>query len=165
MVEWEEVRREAGIPVIRIHGSNDMKDWVYNFLTGRTIGSNIRVNKWDRYEALIVLRQLRTKYGRERLYHIFGHSRGGAIAQIVAYELGFRCVIMRVYGSKRAGNRRFVEAVFRPGDACYRHRGDWVPWLPPWYARLPNIVFGQWLPLGKAHDYNSYKGQRAIWGD
>jgi len=164
MVEWEEVRREADIPVIRIHGSNDMKDWVYNFLTGRTIGGNVRVNRWDRYEALIVLRQLRAKYGREQRYIIIGHSRGGAIAQIVTWELGRRCVVMRIYGSKRTGNKAFVRQVT---ECCiaYRHRGDWVPWLPPWYARLPNIVFGPWLPLGKAHDYNSYKGPRAIWGD
>jgi hypothetical protein len=154
VVEW----RVKGTHVLQIIGSNDARDWLFNFMTGRTIGDNERVNRWDRYEALIVLRAIR---GRD-IRMVEGHSRGGAIAQIVARELHRRDGKRRflsIYGSKRVGNRRFVDAVQRTCHVlALRHRGDWIPLLPPWYARLDHaLTHKPWRPVWIAHlDYAAY---------
>jgi hypothetical protein len=155
VVEW---RLKDSDRVLQIIGSNDARDWLFNFMTGRTIGDNERVNRWDRYEALVVLRAIR---GLD-INMIEGHSRGGAIAQIIARELYRRDGKRRflaIYGSKRAGNRRFVDAVYR---ACHvlalRHRGDWIPFLPPWYAGIKHgLTHKPWRPVWIAHgDYAAY---------
>jgi pimeloyl-ACP methyl ester carboxylesterase len=139
-----------------IYGSNDLGDWLRNFGTGRTIGNRERVNRWDRYEALVVLRGI-----RDLGIHVqvIGHSRGGAIAQIVARELmrQHRLSMCTVYGSKRTGNRTFVDALTY-GEGWFSHirnRGDWIPLLPPWYARLPEWVTAKpWRPVWLSHlDY------------
>jgi hypothetical protein len=155
VVEW---RLKDGDRVLQIIGSNDARDWMFNFMTGRTIGDNERVNRWDRYEALIVLRAIR---GLNVLI-VQGHSRGGAIAQIVARELHRRDGKHRwlsLYGSKRAGNRRFVKALHRTTVLfALRHRGDWIPLLPPWYAGVKHALTEKpWRPVWIAHvDYGPY---------
>jgi predicted lipase len=146
-----------------VDGSNDLVDWIYNFRTMRSIGDNERVNRMDRHEAIRVLRVLLRTYPNTQKWYINGHSRGGAIAQIVARELarkGHR-VLLRCVGSKRTGNRRFVQAlsgVVR--TLSVRNRGDLVPFLPPWYARLqPEIVtYKPWSGPYKAHvDYDGWR--------
>lgn len=151
MVEWTVVDKGYYYRV-RIHGSNDLRDWLFNFMTGRTIGSNVRVNRWDRYEALVVLRALR-EY-RDKPIHVWGHSRGGAIAQIVAYELkaADRLMCLQVFGSKRTGNRAFVQRLIAFNVDSIRLRGDWIPFLPPWYWPLPTLVHGPWRPVWIAHN-------------
>lgn len=151
MVEW--TLSDDGI--LFVVGSNDLRDWVYNFRTMRTIGSSERVNRLDRYEALQVLRGIRGVTVRE----VRGHSRGGAIAQIVARELQKKGIPapMVLYGSKRTGNLHFVRHLWDTDlhSVHYRNRGDWVPLLPPWYARLPEVITAKpWQPLIRAHlDY------------
>ena len=144
--------------VLEILGSNDARDWLFNFLPGRTIGDSERVNRWDRYEALIVLR---ATHGVP-ITVVEGHSRGGAIAQIVARELYRRDGKTRwlaIYGSKRTGNRRFVDAVYQTTHVlAFRNRGDWIPFLPPWYAGIkPALTDKPWRPVWIAHtDYERY---------
>lgn len=156
MVEW---RIKGDGTVVEIFGSNDLRDWLFNFMTGRTIGSNVRVNRWDRYEALIVLRAIRGLPIRS----VVGFSRGGAIAQIVAYELGRNRASMpflTLFGSKRTGNRQFVKWLYRVTHPfAIRHRGDWVPMLPPWYADVRHTLSHKpWRPIWKAHtDYSAYE--------
>lgn len=158
MVEWSVFTTEV-CHIVRIQGSNDLSDWIFNFLPGRTIGDNVRVNRWDRYEALRVLRGLRD-YSDKPIY-VWGHSRGGAIAQIVAYELARqrRMVSISVFGSKRTGNRRFVRELFMErsyASKAFRHRGDWIALLPPWYWPIPALVFGRWAPVWIAHNEYSF---------
>jgi hypothetical protein len=155
VVKW--LLKQGG-QVLQIIGSNDAQDWLFNFMTGRTIGDNERVNRWDRYEALVVLRAIRGL----KPSIVEGHSRGGAIAQIIARELFKRDGLKRwlsLYASKRAGNRRFVDAVHRASHVlALRHRGDWIPLLPPWYAGIKHgLTYKPWRPIWIAHvDYHAY---------
>lgn len=144
---------------VYIYGSNDWVDWFYNLRTMRSIGDNERVNRMDRYEAIRVLRWLLHTYQTADRWIINGHSRGGAIAQIVARELMRKghYTMLTCYGSKRTGNRRFVRALSDGGRPVFvRNRGDLVPYLPPWYARLqPELINVQtWRRPVPAHlDY------------
>lgn len=149
-----------------IFGSNDLRDWVYNFRTMRTIGNNERVNRMDRKEALEVLRGIRGKLQGDMVCYVAGHSRGGAIAQIVARELARKGYEVRLetFGSKRTGNRRFVnELIWLTGWRAWRNRYDIVPFLPPWYARLPNRSTA-WGCRGLIKTHTIYHGWNHIVG-
>jgi len=154
MVEW---RISDDGTELFILGSNDRYDWAFNFRT-RRIGmegdKQIRVNRMDRYEATVILRSL-TPEQRGKLRRIRGHSRGGAIAQIVAYELANVDITLLTYGTKRTGNKVFVRRQQKTCRAVhFRNRGDIVPWLPPWYASMRCTVGGPWQWPWKAHlDY------------
>lgn len=165
MVEWKVGRDESGTLFVWVHGSNDLKDWVYNLLTGkRWIDRHSRVSRWDRYEAIKVLRAIRADVWDVRTMQIKigGHSRGGAIAQIIAYELAQdEYVSLEVFGTKRAGNWPFVgwleENLEKYKCVAWRNRGDWVTYLPPWYAYLKQtIMVGEYrAKIGQAHRYDT----------
>lgn len=171
MVEWRTKSTDVNEVTLWIEGSNDLRDWIFNFATGRTIWpGGVRVNKWDRYEALIVLRWLRRTYNSDVRFRVGGVSRGGAIAQIVAFELDMegRLDELQTFGTKRTGNKKFVDHLdpnLQPGGDLWvvhwRNRMDVVPFLPPWYARLP-LCPG----LGTGHQYSRdihLEGFRTDW--
>jgi hypothetical protein len=153
------VRENEECTTIRIHGSDDFQDWLWNFRTMRTIGSNLRVNRMDRKEALQALRLLRPTIAAAKRIKLIGHSRGAAIALIMQYELrrtlpSYKVHMAHLYGGKRVGNQRFMDAV----DGTYYHlrnRGDWIPFLPPWYAPYATLTTTRpWQGLLIAHgDY------------
>ena len=148
MVEWKTKRDDSGTLYVWVHGSNDLRDWIYNLLTGRRWIDNVsRVSRWDRHEAIQVLRAIRKDVHNSRTARIKvgGHSRGGAIAQIVAYELQDTVPLsLEVFGSKRVGNWPFVgwleEILDRGKCVAWRNRGDWVTYLPPWYKQLDQTI-------------------------
>ena len=79
---------------------------------------------------------------------IRGLSVGGCIAQIAAMIIGGRCT---TYGTKRA------PAGYEVAGTHYRHRGDIVPFLPPWRPRIACTTIGVWRPLWVAHNPKSYR--------
>lgn len=79
----------------------------------------------------------------------WGHSIGGCIAQIAASLTPDASV--RTYGTKRA-----PRGYTHQGEH-YRHRGDFVPWLPPWRPRVACEYVGDYLPIWVAHHPRTYR--------
>jgi len=91
-------------------------------------------------------------------YRLYGHSRGGAVAMIVADYLArasngtqhhkVECV---TFGAPKPGR---LHGGFTLKE--YRHRGDLVPFLPLMYRKhSKRVAFGDWEPFWKAHmSYN-----------
>ncbi len=121
---------------IWIGGSNHWLHWLHHILPGakrREIDCGVEIADLAR---------------REEVDDIHGLSIGGCIAQIAATINGARCT---TYGTKRAPR----------GYACtgvhYRHRGDPVPWLPPWRPGVKLRVIGRWAPIWIAHAYKELR--------
>lgn len=89
---------------------------------------------------------------------IGGHSWGGAITALVTWILRRRGGLCYgfLFGTKRAGNDRFVESV-KLWITSYRTRGDIVPFLPPWLAGFPTTVVGRIDWPWRAHQPSSYR--------
>lgn len=120
-----------------IGGSNHWTHWLHHVLPGarrREIDCGVEIADLAR---------------REQISDIRGLSVGGCIAQIAAtlVEGG----ICETYGTKRAPKDYYPEAIH------YRHRGDFVPFLPPWRPRVFTTVIGDWKPFWIAHHPNSYR--------
>jgi len=147
--------------IATIYGSNDYEDWIRNlfYLRRRRVLGEARTNRVDRKEALKFIRQERTVLEQSHEIIITGYSRGGAIAQNIAFELAPHKIVWLVtYGEKRTGNHAFVNILkalsFRL--YAYRRRGDIIPLLPPWYAGLRQILCGRWTWPWRAHNYEAY---------
>jgi len=138
---------------ILVIGSNDYGDWKRNLqFRSRDLGDGVHVNRVDRKEALKLIRQVRHLLTDTMI--VRGHSRGGAIAQQAAWELRRLnySVKLMLYGSKRTGNQAFVDKLLATGSTVsIRHKGDWVPYLPPWRSHLPWVVVGEWTWPWRAH--------------
>lgn len=151
--------------VFYIHGTNHKMDWARNlqiFLT--KIKGKIRVNRQDLREAQWVVEYITNHIDLSAIKKltIGGHSRGGAIAQIVVLKLIDKYPHIDTNGvllaSKRTGNRHFVHLI-QNFVTAYRHRGDIVPHIPfwPFYRNPKTILFGKWTPLfWRAHQVKSY---------
>lgn len=76
--------------------------------------------------------------------HFTGHSLGGALAILAAWDVR-RAQSVHTYGSPRVGNERFVETFSQNGIAHYRvvHRHDLVPHLPASTPFLQYVHGGQ----------------------
>lgn len=90
--------------------------------------------------------------GFEGGFRVGGHSWGGALAEtasVMLQDKGFR-VSCESFGGKRA---------VWPFQACvrWRHRGDFVPWLPPWRKGFRQKVFGRFEVFWKAHREDRYR--------
>lgn len=94
--------------------------------------------------------------------YIGGHSWGGAIAAILVWLLRRARInaFGYLYAPKRAGNTRFVEQIADHIDV-YVHRGDLIPFLPPWLAGYPRKIFGRWVWPWEAHQPRSYYAEMA----
>lgn len=117
------------------------------------LACRVRVNRIDRKEALEVVRTLVSIVG-DRAVWVRGHSRGAAIAANVVWELnkrGIECVGFG-YGSKKTGNREFVESL-EDRFLAFRNRGDWVPFVPlVGYAMYETKLTGsRWADPYHAH--------------
>lgn len=82
-----------------------------------------------------------------------GHSRGGALAIILAAHLRMDLdlnVTTYTYGSPRVGNEAFARFVFGQGDRNYRitHYNDIVPLVPPSRLSYQHIEPEYWLREG-----------------
>lgn len=142
-----------------IHGTNHREDWKSNFRTlGRArVRDGIKINKKDLREAQWVVELIRSKLDMNQLeiLKLGGHSRGGAIASIVAWKIKeqFPHVSLQaiLLAPKRTGNKEFVESI-EPYTKAYRHRGDFVPFLPLWprYRMVSLKTFGKFCLLSHA---------------
>lgn len=174
--------------VFGVLGSNDFPDWISNVrLRRRKIGTHreaiarvgspieyrdvpIMVNRIDRAEALEIVRELLSFLEGRVVNTIIGYgsSRGGAIAAQALWELRRRGYIAlgAGYGSKRTGNRAFVESL--PAQWLHNvNRGDPVPLLPFWpgYARYKYPVkIGKWKLPWAAHRYRAGELAQALYG-
>ncbi|MFW6074558.1 MAG: lipase family protein [Chloroflexota bacterium] len=158
---------------INVLGSNDVQDWVRNLQTWRALAHEARANRVDRAEALQVIREQRANLDAFSHIIIEGHSRGGAVAQQIAFEIANRAlahgrkrprIYLFLYGSKRTGDRAFVTFLTTfAGVFAYRNRGDFIPLLPPWYASVSTTVEGRWRPVWVAHqDYGYARYLRTV---
>lgn len=130
--------------VLYIEGSNHAWDWMHHILPGA------------RRRELEAAAEIVDRLPEEPAI-IAGHSLGGAIAALVGRAYPEARVF--VYGGKRAprGARRDVTA--------YRHRGDIVPFLPPWRARWrQSTTIGQWDTPWRAHEPRRYYRQMRVDG-
>lgn len=135
-------RVEDGDVYCFIGGSDHWVDWLHHFLPGSE-EREIICAAW--IETVI--------RGKGKAYFIGGHSVGGAIASVIGDMLRYEgCeVYTRSFGGKRPIKGTEDVAI------NYRHRGDIVPFLPPWrpaYKMQP--VIERWLPFWKAHGPSTY---------
>jgi hypothetical protein len=109
-------------------GSIGRGDWIRNMRTRRVDYGGHRVNEADFSEAVAVLLEIEGKIGTREIV-IGGFSRGGAVAAILhlllAEEYGTGAQL-KLWAPKRSG----LPVIGRA------HRGDMVPYLPPWYPRI-----------------------------
>jgi pimeloyl-ACP methyl ester carboxylesterase len=148
-------RIQDGALFIYLEGSVTYSDWVRNFMVGRRRTAQGYVNRVDHREALATIREMRQPLQVVKSVQVAGHSRGAAEAYAMAQELraAGHCVRCVLFAPKRTGCREYQDSEY----LAYRRRGDWVPFLPPWYAGWRCIVFGSWLPLWKAHEPREYQ--------
>lgn len=147
-----------GVLLITLPGTDSWTDMIANLRIGRRKVYGCRVNKLDRAEALFVIRKLRREISEAREIQIYGHSRGGAIALQIWWELfGNHVLDVTVTAAKTTGNRRFCKEASKRVKA-YRHRGDIIPFLPPWQRNIKHMVFGRWQPFWLAHRVRNYRG-------
>jgi hypothetical protein len=149
---------EDGHLFVYLNGSERLSDWVRNFQTRRKLRGGAWVNRVDHREALATIRELRVMIESADKVTVAGHSRGAAEAACMAWELGCRAILL---APKRTGCRDFVGEL---DYIAYRHRGDIVPYMPPWYAGFKCIVFGRFRWLWEAHEPREYDEIAKKWG-
>lgn len=151
--------------VIYIHGSNHIQDWKNNFRIRRfKLDDRVKVIRHDFQEAQW-LHDYFEPIITKNIKHITigGHSRGGAVGQVLYYLLKQTHDDLHIRGiffaSKRAGNIHFVRSI---KDDClhYKNKGDIVPALPPFpplYSNLPVSRVGSFtFKFWDAHEPRSY---------
>lgn len=151
---------------IDIPGTDSWTDMLNNVRIGRRKVHGCRVNRLDRAEALAIIRALREKIAQAKEIRIYGHSRGGAIALQVFWELlnwrgPNQAPWIVVTAAKPTGDRKFKSQLRwwlrMEVLKAYRHCGDIIPFLPPWQPNIKHSVFGNWQPFWKAHAVRNYR--------
>jgi len=104
-----------GRTVIAISGADDLDDWMDNInALFIELKKGVSVHKGFYESAMKFLDQILSFLtGDEKELYITGHSKGGAIAKLLAYLLARKGVKINcvVYGAPRVGNRRLKEAI------------------------------------------------------
>lgn len=164
MATWHRLGRDAEHPAgiarylvrgntlyIFCDGTRNGQEWRWNVMTRRLKFSRTKVNKVDFEQAGEVWYELLRELDPYSFDAVVcaGYSRGGAIAQILAWFMSTMAHARAfAFAGKRAGNRRFNEQMPQINDAQF---GDIVPLLPPWYAR-PNMTWWRpWMMPWSAH--------------
>ena len=178
---WHRLGRDADHPAgiarylergddlyIFVDGTRNNREWRLNFQTlrFRPWGDKARVSVKDFEQARAVRHALDdagvTFVGRRVV--IGGYSRGYAIALILAYDMLDTPYVPTVWGwaGKRAGNRAFMRAL-ETWEVCtsnLSHRGDIVPYLPPWYAPTPTVWHSPRMLPHAAHIHAGHQAAR-----
>lgn len=133
-------------------GTRNLQEWRWNFQTIRKWikeHHRVRVNVKEYAQARLILDEL-VMINLDQPIWVLGYSRGGAIAQCLALMLSGpeSQITVATFASKRTGNRAFLRKVRVINDA---QRGDIVPFLPPWYARIPTYWWKPLMRPDKAH--------------
>ncbi len=131
-------RVQGGVCYCFIRGSDHWADWLHHILPG-AYGREVLA-------GILVAKKLMDIHCDQ--YVIGGHSLGGVIAIICADTLG-KHVKLFTFGTKR-------DKIKVNTGTHYRHRGDIVPFLPPWMPKIECEVFGEWMPFWKAHEPKQY---------
>lgn len=144
-----------GVLYVYLDGSVNYSDWSRNFAVGRRRTPQGYVNRVDHREAISTIRELRGPLEITRRIVVGGHSRGGSEAYAMAQELrsAGRPVTCFLFASKRTGCKEYQSGEYMG----YRHSGDWVPFLPPWYAKWHLHTFGTWAPVWVSHEPREYR--------
>lgn len=154
------VLRTGDTLIVWLGGTTGHSEWARNLRTRtvREYDRRVKAELWA--EAITVGDEIESMLGGVQTVVVAGFSRGGGLAQVVALEaiskvLGVR-VLVRLYAPKRAlSDVRGVPVIH-----CSAHRGDIVPYLPPWYARLGVTWMGRFDWLWKAHDKSGHDAAR-----
>lgn len=139
-------RIAENILYLYVYGSDHKDDWVHHVLPGGV------KREADAAEEIADLIQTSDCIH----YVITGHSLGGLVAVMVAQILREKAfpVTCYAYGPKRVPKKYHAPCV------VYRHRGDIVPFLPPWRPNYENVKkIGKWLPPWMAHGPSTYWNQ------
>lgn len=122
--------------VVHIIGTNHGMDWKRNFQLRMVRYDGMRINRHDLYEGQWVVEYIKNHYDLSTIRKITvgGHSRGGATAQVVTAKLlkqhpyiEVECILL---AAKRAGNKALIRRI-QDCVKAFKHRGDFVPLLPP----------------------------------
>jgi hypothetical protein len=127
-----------------IDGSDHWIDWAHHFLPGA---------QRREIAAAYKLASILIKEPGAAEFVVGGHSLGGAIATAVTCILDAALLPVTGYafGGKRPPKR------YNADVTCYRHRGDLVPFLPPWRPRYAKVIeIGPRKPFWAAHEPREY---------
>ena len=143
-------------------GTHGWSQWAHNVDTRTMRYAGRRVNTRDYAEASYIIVELASSGTIHRAKEIVtcGFSRGGAAAQILALMIdsGFRVrTQLHLFASKRTMTRvSDIET-----EANRAHRGDPVPYLPPWPYRLPPVDWQRKITWPwKAHNRAAHDAAR-----
>lgn len=149
-------RRDGETVYCYIYGSDHVLDWLHHFLPRAKLREIIAGDVIALKLAEIV---------KDKDVRIGGHSLGGAIAGVVAdtlvngQEFDPKHVSLFTFGAKRCPWKCI------PFGTHYRHRGDAVPFLPPWRPAYKLMqVFGKWSFPWKAHGPATYYDAMSMHG-
>lgn len=152
--------RADGLVTFAVEGTYDLAGWIGDFLA---LGTKDQPTKnhptlgfvhLDFYEAALRLLAPIEAEARQRPVAICGHSRGAALAAMLAGLLiddGLPPVKIGLFAPPRAGGALFVKIVTSIPCSAYRFGNDPVPEVPftlpdfP-YAQVPLIQVGQVFP-------------------
>lgn len=166
---------QDGIFYIWCAGSHG-KEWCWNmdtetgpFVDKETV---ISVNRRDYYQAMKVLDAVFPVLVKSGAKHVqtAGISRGGAVAVMLTLilingiDVGYEVLPPVLWAPKRLGR---IGRVFQ----AMKHKGDIVPYLPPWYTKYGLVVMGKlelpWVAhkqaLKDAAHWRSTVGRRVVW--
>lgn len=136
-----------GRKLISFRGTDGIEDWLENLLF---FGINVSYGVVQSLSE--VFRFIPPHRGG---YITTGHSKGGAMAILatqVLSSMGFYVEACYTFGSPRVYLFRSIP--FKTKIVNYRHKNDWVTYLPPWrYNPGENILLP---PTRRPHRIESY---------
>lgn len=140
-----------GVSVIAFRGTDDVPDWIANLKTLAVSTPNGRVhggfNKAYQSVSSQILELLKGKRLEDKVW-ITGHSLGGALAVLCAYDLESgqnRSIAgLITFGQPMVGRNDFAQHINSILDGKYAHlvnEADVVPRIPPSYRHCGSLVW------------------------
>lgn len=148
---------ENDILYIFIYGTDSFFDWVFHFLVGWGVMSEIFYASLLSKKIVSILEHSGVTINK---IIIMGHSLGGSIASLAKEELIFLLAKQSKKGiyitSIGLGSKKPPYGIL---DILYVNKGDIVPSLTPWRngSYLKKFSLGKWRPFWIAHDLNMYE--------
>lgn len=130
--------------VIAFRGSDEFKDWVFNFMTAKkcipygNANSAIRVHEgWlESYKEIRIYLQHVIRMKKPKKIVVAGQSFGAAVATLCAVDLQYNFSQIQIacvpFGSPKVGNKEFIESFNKrvPDTYRYVYGRDLVPFFP-----------------------------------